>query len=78
MIDQLIVTFEWGDNRQLFWESLTYRILARIFRSKFIVKSNINSTLKFYIDNDIIHCNSKRLVNVLDPVSNNDAVNKNM
>ena len=34
---------------------------------KFIVKNNINNTLKFYIDNDKIHCNSKRLVSVLDP-----------
>ena len=43
---------------------------------KFIVKNNSNNTLKFYIDNDKIHCNSKRLVSVLDPTDENDAVNK--
>ena len=34
---------------------------------KFIIKNNSNNTLKFYIDEDKIHCNSKRLVSVLDP-----------
>ena len=43
---------------------------------KFIVKNNSNNTLKFYIDEDKIHCNSKRLVSVLDPTDKNDAVNK--
>ena len=40
---------------------------------KFIVKNNSNNTLKFYIDEDKIHCNSKRLVRVLDPIDENDA-----
>ena len=43
---------------------------------KFIVKNNSNNTLKFYIGNDRIHCNSKRLVGVSDPIENNDAANK--
>ena len=38
----------------------------------------INDTLKFYIDNDKIHCNSKRLFAALDPVGNNDTVNENI
>ena len=43
---------------------------------KFIVKNNSNNTLKFYIDNDKIHCNSKRLVSVLHPTDENNAANK--
>ena len=43
---------------------------------KFIIKNNSNNTLKFYIDEDKIHCNSKRLVSVLDPTDEYDAVNK--
>ena len=43
---------------------------------KFIVKNNSNNTLKFYIGNDRIHCNSKRLVGISDPTENNDVANK--
>ena len=43
---------------------------------KFIVKNNSDNTLKFYIDNNKIHCNSKRLVGFSDPTENNDAANK--
>ena len=43
---------------------------------KFIVKNNSNNTLKFYIGNDKIHCNSKRLVGVSDLTENNAANKK--
>ena len=42
---------------------------------KFIVK-NSNNTLKFYIGNDRIHYNSKRLVGVSEPTDGHDGASK--
>ena len=55
------------------------QIIRIVFEAdnKFIIKNNLNNTLKFYIDNEKFHCNSKRLIADLDPVDNNDADNKN-
>ena len=63
-----------NDKKQSIYESSDNLVLET--DNKLIIKNNRNNTLKFYIDDEKIHCNSKRLVAVSDPVNNNDASTK--
>ena len=45
-------------------------------QGNFILKNPVSNGIKFYINDDKIHCNSKRLTDLLPPVNNNDASTK--
>ena len=45
-------------------------------QGNFILKNPVSKGIKFYINDDKIHCNSKRLTDLLPPVNNNDACTK--
>ena len=45
-------------------------------QGNFIVKNPVSNGIKFYINDDKIHCNSKRVTDLLEPVNDNDACTK--
>ena len=45
-------------------------------QGNFIIKNPVSNGIKLYINDDKIHCNSKRLIDLLPPVNNNDACTK--
>ena len=46
-------------------------------QGNFIFK-NPSNAIKFYINDDKIHCNSKRVTDLLPPINNNDACTKGL